>query len=338
MDRLKTLSLALTVAFLASACGPMNGQTGTESPANSNAPQEKAIPNAVRLKPYFSDSTDSRRPHSVQFLAVDQMTEKDRLQAANAESSIAEHVKYADLDFNQGQWSYQQVICPALPNHIFLRFLRNNGTGDVSVFTASIPRGEEGRVRIIPIQRRGYSLFSPAPINALTISAFNHIRAEENPDPAPDPGPDQDNARAPSAAPDWLGTGLCYAALAGGHPQAAAVSDNPAAEKFPVVSTALLDVGNNGGAILSFTDVSAPSRPMRWSMTFDSKGRLIKGGHSPAELLSIRVEHPLQVNQVGQPKPMTAPKVKTYNPPAPSVVTQDPPAPPQTVTPANPPS
>ena len=149
MDRLKTLSLALTVAFIASACGPMNGQTGTESPANSNASREKVIPNSVRLKPYFSDRTDPRRPHSVQFLAVDQMTEKDRLQAANAESSIAEHVKYADLDFNQGQWSYQQVICPALPNHIFLRFLRNNGTGDVSVFTASIPRGEEiGRAHV----------------------------------------------------------------------------------------------------------------------------------------------------------------------------------------------
>lgn len=326
MDRLKTLSLALTVAFLASACGPMNGQTGAESPANSNAPQEKANPNAVRLKPYFTDSTDPRRPHSIQFLGVDQMTEKDRLQAANAESSIAEHVKYADLDFNQGQWSYQQVICPALPNHIFLRFLRNNGTGDVSVFTASIPRGEEGRVRIIPIQRRGYGLFSPAPINALTISAFNHIRAEEN--------PDQDPARAP----DWLGTGLCYAALAGGHPQAAALGDNPAGEKFPVTSIALLDVGGDGGAVLSFTDVSASPRPMRWSMTFDRKGRLIKGGHSPAELLSIRVEHPLQVNQIGPPKPMTLPKVKTYNPSGPSVVTQDPPALPQTIAPANPPS
>jgi hypothetical protein len=323
MDRLKTLSLALTVVFLAFVCGPLKGQTATEVPANTNAPQEKVVPNAVRLKPYFSDNTDPRRPHSVEFRTVDQMTEKDRLQAANAESSIAEHVKYADLDFNQGQWTYQQIICPALPNHIFLRFMRNNGTGDVSVFTASIPRGDEGRVRIIPIQRRGYSLFSPAPINALTISAFNHVRAEENPDADPD------------RAPDWLGTALCYAALAGGHPQAASVSDNPVGEKFPVASTALLDLGDNGGAVLSFTDVSASPRPTRWSMTFDRKGKLIKGGHSQAELLSISVEHPLQVNQIGPPKAMTAPKVKTYNPPTPAIVTQDPAPAPQTVTPTN---
>jgi hypothetical protein len=254
------------------------------------------------------------------------MTAADRLQAANAESSIGEHARYADLDFNQGQWSYQQVVCPALPNHIFLRFLRNNGAGDVSLFTASVPRGEDGRVRIVPIQRRGYSLFSPAPINALTISAFNHIRAEEN--------PDQD----PAKAPDWIGTALCYAALAGGHPQPAQVVDNPASEKFPVASVALLEVGNDGGAVLSFTDMSTSPRPTRWSMTFDRKGKLVKGGHAPAELISMKVEHPLEVNQIGPPHAMTVPKSKTYNPPMPGVVTQNPPPPPQAVTPANPPS
>jgi hypothetical protein len=325
MERHRLIQFAVATGFLVSVCGIARGQTVTESPANANPPQEKAVSNGVRLKPYFTDSLDPHRAHSVEFRAVDQMSETDRLLAANAESSIAEHAKYADLDFNQDQWSYQQVICPALPNHIFLRFMRNNGAGDESMFSASIPRGEEGRVRIIPIQRRGYSLFSPVPINALTISAFNHIRAEENPD------------QAPAESPDWLGTGLCYAALAGGHPQAASMSENPAGEKFPVAGTALLDVGNNGGAVLSFTDVSATPRPMRWSMTFDRKGRLIKGGHSPAELLSIRVEHPLQVNQVGPPKRMTQPKVKTYNPPAPSVVTQDPAPLRQTIAPTNPP-
>jgi hypothetical protein len=146
-----------------------------------------------------------------------------------------------------------------LTNHTFLRFFGNNGTGDLTVFTASIPRGEQGGVRIIPIERRGYSLFSPAPINKLTISAFNHIRAEEN------PGPDSD------IAPDWLGTAHCYAALAGGHPQAAAPTEQPEVEKFPPANTALLDVGSNGAAALSFTDVSVASRPMRWSMAFDRK-------------------------------------------------------------------
>ena len=327
MQQMRTLSLKLTAAFLASVCSLMQGQSVRESPVKASDPGEKAVPGQARLLPYFS--YDSAPVHAIEFRAVDQMTEKDRLQAANAESSIAESTRYADLEFNQGQWSYQQVVCPALPNHIFLRFLRNNGVGDATVFTASIPRGGEGRVRIIPIQLRGYSLFSPAPINALTISAFNHIRAEENPDQDPD------------KTPDWLGTALCYAALAGGHPQPAALTSDPAADKLPIASTALLEVGSNGGAVLSFTDVSAKSRPMRWTLTFDRKGRLIKGGHSPADLLSVNVEHPLLVDKVGPPMPLASPKVTTIHPAAPAAITQVPQSPPRPVTivPAgNPPS
>jgi hypothetical protein len=305
MQRLRIPSLLLIAALL----GAVGANVQSQAQSDTSAPQEKPVPvpGQVRLKPYFSDDSNPARLHAIEFRAVDQMTEKDRLLAANAESSIAERTRYTGLEFNEGKWSYGQVMCPALPNHIFLRFLRNSGAGDVSMFTASIPRGDEGRVRIIPIQLRGYSLFSPAPINALTISAFNHIRAEESPDA--------------DASPDWLGTALCYAALAGGHPQPAVLSDNPVADKFPIASTALLSVGNNGGAVLSFTDVSARPRPMRWTMTFDRKGKLVKGGHSPAELLNITVEHPLEVNKVGPPMAMTAPKVKTYHPPAPAVIT-----------------
>ena len=317
MGRSKNQSILLAAALLAALCAPAHSQSIKETSVAPTAPKEKTIPTPAPLKPQFSDNLDPHRPHSVEFRTLDQMTEKDRLQAVNAESSIAEQARYSNLEFNQGQWAYQQVLCPALSNHIFLRFLRNNGTGDVTVFTASIPRGEEGRVRIVPIQRRGYSLFSPAPINALTISAFNHIRAEENPD------------QNPVQAPDWLGTALCYAALAGGHPQAATLSDHPEAEKFPPAGTALLAVGNSGGAELSFVDVSTAPHPMRWSMTFDRKGKLIKGGHAPAELLKISSKNPPLVDQLGAPKPLTTPKVTTSNPPAPAAVVQHPAPPPQ---------
>ena len=314
MDRTRLQSIFLAAALLVT---PAHSQSIKESSVTSTAPKEKSILAPAPLKPQFSDSLDPHRPHSVEFRTLDQMTERDRLQAANAESSIAEQARYSNLEFNQGQWIYQQVFCPALPNHIFLRFLRNNGTNDLTVFTASIPRGEEGHIRIVPIQRRGYSLFSPAPINALTISAFNHIRAEES--------PDQD----PAKAPDWLGTALCYAALAGGHPQAATLSDHPETEKFPPAGAALLVIGNNGGAELSFVDVSTAPHPMRWSMTFDRKGKLMKGGHVPAELLKISTQNPSPVDQLGAPKPLTTPRVTTSSPSTPAAVVQHPAPPPQ---------
>jgi hypothetical protein len=216
---------------------------------------------------------------------MDQIPEKDRELEADAESSIAEHAAFFGIDFNRGKWSYQELVCPALPNHIFLRFTRDSGAGDVSLFTASIPRGGDGRVRIVPIRIRGYSLFSPAPINALTISAFNHIRAEENPD----------------KAPDWLGTGLCYAALAGGHAQAADLTPSPESEKFPAAIPAVVQIQIQGGAVVEFTDTAANPKLMQWTMTFDGKGRLLKATHFPVGLLKVNPVPPNAAQVKGAP-------------------------------------
>ncbi len=197
--------------------------------------------------------------------------------AADAESSIAEHAGLNGFALEQGTWSYQQVVCPALPNHLFLQYTRNNGVGDVTVFTASIPRSGEGRVRIIPILRRGYSLFSPAPINALTISAFNHIRAEE----------------PPRKSSSWLGNGLCYAALAGAHPRIAPSDREPVPHKPVEALTAMMDVPVKSGEVIKFADDAATPKPMEWTMTFTKKGKLIKATHFPSPMITA---HPVPEN------------------------------------------
>jgi len=279
---------------------------------------EKPIQDHPRPQPFSIDGTNSGRAEPVEFRTAEKMSAKDREVAANAESSIAERAKYSSLEFNQGSWSYEQVVCTALPEHVFLRFMRNNGTGDVSLFTASIPRGDEGRVRIIPIQLRGYSLFSPAPVNAITIAAFNHIRAEENPDHAP--------------ASSWLGTGLCYAALAGGNPQLPAVGQDAAHLEELSDDKGLLHAGTSGGAVISFDDVSKVSRPVQWTMTFDSKGRLLKASHTKAELFKANAVHPAAVDEAGKPVSANQAPLQTKAiPPAPSAVVLHPVPPPPAV-------
>lgn len=215
---------------------------------------------------------------AVEFRDYDRMTPQDRELEANAEAAIAERAGFDGLEFNEGKWSTRQIVCSALPGHLFLQFMRNNGAGDVSLFTASIPRsdsgGDDGRVRIVPIVRRGYSLFSPAPINALTVSAFNHIRAEER------AGTDSDRAQS-RPAPDWLATGLCYAALAGAHPRIGPAEQTDF-RRLPAAPTGRMLVPERGGAVISFIDVAAPRRPMLWTMTFNAKGKLLKATHRPA--------------------------------------------------------
>jgi hypothetical protein len=242
----------------------------------------------------FAPGSESTVPvAALEFRSYEQMSGQDRDLAADAESAIGERAGFAGLEFNEGKWSYQQIVCPALPNHLLLQFTRNNGTGDMSVFSAAIPRGGDGKVRIIPIVRRGYSLFSPAPINALTISAFNHIRAEEHSE----------------QTPAWLETGLCYGALAGAHPQIGPAEETEV-KKLPAAPPGRLDIPMHGGAVISFTDVSAIPRPMLWTMTFNGKGRLLKATHSRAPRLSERVAERKPVEIAGKPVKATDPEAK----------------------------
>jgi hypothetical protein len=259
MVRLRILSILVGVASVAAVCARVEAQkpiVAIEAPPTVTEahPVERPMP--------FSP-TPHGKTQAIEYRSAEEMTEQDKELAANAESAIGEHAGFVGLEFNQGKWSYEQVVCPALTNHVFLQFTRNNGVGDVSEFSASIPRDGEGRVRIIPILRRGYSLWSPAPVNALTISTFNHIRDEERAD----------------QVSDWLGVGTCYASLAAGHRVEAFAEEEEAGLKYPVAMTPSIEISTLGGAIISFTDVSAAEHPMEWGMEFDGKGKLLKARH-----------------------------------------------------------
>ena len=207
---------ASLLVFVCTVC------VGTNARAQ-HSKHDRVVPEPVEPSPFAATATRQKPLFTVAFRSADELSQQDRLLIANAESSIAERAGFAGLEYQQSNWAYRQIVCPSFPNHVFLQYTRNNGGGDVSVFSVSIPRNGEGRVRIIPILKRSYSLFSPAPVNALTISAFNHIRAEEG----------------ESANSDWLGNALCYAALAGS--QAEVIS--PEASAGPAQTHSCTDGG-----------------------------------------------------------------------------------------------
>lgn len=235
---------------------------------------ERVVPPAVEPAPFPTVATRQKPIYAIELRSDDELSQRDRLLLADAESSIAEHAGFAGLEYDHSNWSYRQIVCPDFPNHLFLQYMRNNGRGDVTVFSASIPRNGEGRVRIIPVLKRSYSLFSPAPINALTISAFNHIRAEEG----------------EPVNSDWLGNALCYAALAGTAPQIVPSDAVPAVHKPIPALTAVLDVEMqaHGMEVIRFDDAAARPHAMEWSMTFTRKGKLIKATHRPASTLTAK--------------------------------------------------
>jgi hypothetical protein len=180
---------------------------------------------------------------------------QDQQLESNEENSIREHAGVQLMDFTPNGWNYSEIACPAFPGHLFLRFTRVAGKGDVSAFTASIPRFGQGRDRIIPIQRRGYSLFSPAPINAMTVASFNHILSEER----------------ISGELDWAAIAICYAALAGTGSEGT----------LTPVGGPILNLQADGGATIIFA--TTDPRAKDWTMTFDRKGVLKKATHSGVE-------------------------------------------------------
>jgi hypothetical protein len=286
----KYILLLALMALTLPLCSAQENQAGSEPP------KEKPVPQFQEPAPFPLEPSPLAKGFTIEVRTPDQMTEQDRLLEADAESSIAERAGFADLEFNAGKWSYRQLVCPDFPNHLFLRFTRDNGVGDQSVFSASIPRNGEGHVRIIPILKRSYSLFSPAPINEITIGMFNHIRIEEKAE----------------GTPSWEGTALCYAALAGANPVAVPQGDTSGQDGFPAASAPELEVPlqgsgiidrSDGGEVVYLGDASAKPKPVVWTMTFNKKGRLLK------------VKRPF--DEVNKPKPVpTGPTPKEKPVPA----------------------
>ena len=265
-------AMAIAILFAGPVCWPVAGQC-QETP-NNFSNKTRMVPAPVEPAPFAITRPRRDSVSSVKFENADQLPQQDRLLIANAESTITELAGSAGLGIGESGWDYQEIACPSFPNHIFLGYSRDKGRGDISMFSASIPRNGAGKIRVVPILKRSYSLFSPAPINAMTISAFDHIRAEEG----------------QSANDDWLGNALCYAALAGARPEIVPAGSWPTRESpIPSLSAALnIQFNTKGREVITFVDSAARPHAMEWAMTFTREGRLIKATHRPAELMRAK--------------------------------------------------
>jgi hypothetical protein len=218
------------------------------------------------------------RVESLEFLNPEQMAAADRQLVEANEAEIARRAELqgfrldaAGMEPGGAAWGYEQAVCPVFPNHVILEYSRSNGAGDVSLFSVVVPRGE-GHVRVIPVRRRSYSLWTPAPANALTLNDFNHMVTEGH----------------TGLTPDWLMTGLCYGALAGGHVRAALRAVLTADERYPLYAPAKLTIPEKGGAEVEFVSLAAPAKAMKWTLEFAPNGRLLKVHHSEASAVQER--------------------------------------------------
>lgn len=294
-----TLALALASCSLSLAARGAQSKSDADAPyavtpvpdvSSGSSYKSRPVPLLQNLSPFHSETPQPSSAELIEFRSQSQMTQSDRELADGAQASIREDATLAGIEFGQGTWTYQQLACQALPGHLFLLYKGENGTGDVSLFSAAIARGGNGHARIIPIQRRGFSLFSPAPVNPLTIAAFNRIRLSE---------PENQNA-------DWLATALCYAALTGAHPATAPTPDKSSDTSLSLSFPPTLEVGNYGESTVRFVDVASPHQPKEWALTFNAKGLLLKVTNSEVPAYTVKPIPTLPAQQSSVPSAPSA--------------------------------
>jgi len=277
-----TQAVVSALASLAFGCFALDAQSSrnpvsapyavTPVPAVSSGESYKTrmAPPAVDLTPFSSGSL-STADKLIEFRPESEMTPSDHDLAESAQSAIRTETSRAGIELGTGKWTYEQLACQALPDHLFLLYKSDNGARDASLFAASIPRAGNGHIRILPIERRGFSLYSPAPVNALNIAAFNRIRASES----------------ANQTPDWLATALCYAALTGAHPQTSPIEEKSGDASLSFSFPPRLEAGGDGASTVRFVD-SAPSKPAEWALSFNAKGQLLKVTLRSMQLYAIK--------------------------------------------------
>jgi hypothetical protein len=275
---LNFIFVAAATAVLASACAAQTGEVHPVVPYPVRpVPADSAIPYPAKPVPALRTLPESNpsaaKERYLVYRPAAEMSETDRALAAKTLPAIRDLAMLAGMEFDKTKWSYRQLECQALPHHLFLLFENAGGAGDTSLFSASVPRAGAGHARIVPVERRGFALFSPAPVNASAMATFNRIRAEE-----------------PQGAPaDWLASSLCYAALTEPRLEIALspheATDADLALSFPPS----LEVGAGGESTVRFVDVAAASQPMQWALTFDAQGLLLKVEHFPTPVYATRI-------------------------------------------------
>ena len=276
LSRMKTVSpIAAAALFLAL---PFSTALAAQSPCQ-NTPGTHCglkITQAANAGPRLAPFTlDRSQPQTtvLRTRSVDQMSSADQQLLAANSATIASRAGVQGFHLTgQGSapsptdWQIQQMDCPALPDHLLLRYQRDVGTRSESSFTVALPRTSTARLHLVPVERAGYSLYTPSRHNRLTIVVFNDLLREDH-------HPDRN---------DWLGLALCYAALAGERVQPALnpVFADPApatAQPTPNLVPATLSLSWKQNPEVSFVASNASSQRLRlWTLHFQHDGQLRK--------------------------------------------------------------
>jgi hypothetical protein len=248
---------------------------------------------------------------SLEHRAADLIDGADRELLHARKKELISEAQFYGYDITTSGWTYDQTICPQLPNTLLLHYLNKFPDGSESLFTAVIPRGT-GRVRIVPVLYRNSSPYSPAVKNPRNFAIFNALVSDEI--AKKDSGPEG----------NWLSLGVCYAEMVGARPN---VPDDPSLDTATIkapVATYRYDTATKQKQV-QFSDRDSPKLFKIWTISLNENGRVTG---------AMNEDYATYVAHIVQPPAPPGTAAPPSSPP--SRVIPEPPQPPSAITPAPP--
>src|SRR5262249_7429036 len=198
---------------------------------------------------------------SLEHRAPEQWVPPDSDLLKNRKRDVLAEAEFYGYDLGADGWSYEQSICPLIPDYVMLRYSSKDAVGGDSVFTVLVPRNG-GRVRIVPVLSHGATRFKPAPSDPRNFELFGQVVPAE--------------AASKNSGPDgrWLLLSVCYAEMTGARPQ---VPNHPSLDIHMINApppTLRISAGGTEHEV-RFVDPISQSDYRLWDISYNDAGRVI---------------------------------------------------------------
>ena len=236
----------------------------TATATNTPFPGVTAV--SIGTSPLSSSPTVIALDH----LEPNQMSEADYEVVSNLSAELSKQAALANFDISSPAWHYQQIVCPAFPDYVFLAFTHGADESGSSRFAALLPRND-AQVRVVSTYAHGLLPFEASWNRPGTFEVINGMLRQER------------GTTPLSHAPNWLLIAVCYAELSGYPVQVLNVLPNPA----PTLDLLRLGanrpqmvIGADQSADVTFSDVSRPTITTNWTLHFDRHGQITSASRS----------------------------------------------------------
>jgi hypothetical protein len=201
---------------------------------------------------------------SLDHLEPAQMSDADDEVVSHLTAELSKQAALANFDISQPAWHYQQIVCPAFPDYVFLGFSHGSDEQGSSRFGAILPR-DGAEVRVVSAYAHGMLPFNASWNRPGTFEVFNGMLRRER-------------GTAPlSDTPNWLMISICYAEMSGYPVQVLNYSPLPDASLDLLrldANRAQMVIEPDQSADVTFSDVSRPGLTTNWKLHFDRRGQI----------------------------------------------------------------